>query len=362
MKTLTLVLVVLLCCGAVAQAQEYDFYDLGTLGGSLSQAYAVNDAGQVVGWSMINSNPNQAQAFLWDTDSGLVNLGTAMGVSFSSAYGISESGQIAGEAYFGGSAPHAFYWDGSSITNLQTLGGARSYAYGVNDAGQVVGKAQASSGDYQPFYWDTGLSGMQPLQNATGRAQAINNAGQVTGSFETAAGEAGGFDRAFVWDNTNGVQILQPSEAEKETFAQAINGQGSIAGYSEAAGGQYQAFLWDTIDQVRYDLGAGSQGFGLNDLNVVVGEFDTASGKHAFLHQGNGFIDLNTFLPDGSGWVLQSAQDINNNGVIVGWGMVGGQTRAFVLAPKVVPEPLSMLLFVVGGGALAASRKLRKRR
>ncbi len=43
--------------------------------------------------------------------------------------------------------------------------------------------------------------------------------------------------------------------------------------------------------------------------------------------------DLNTLIPRDSGWVLLSANDINNRGQIVGYGRRNGQKRAFLLTP-----------------------------
>lgn len=42
--------------------------------------------------------------------------------------------------------------------------------------------------------------------------------------------------------------------------------------------------------------------------------------------------DLNDLLPANTGWALNEARDINENGVIVGTGTIKGQTHAFVLS------------------------------
>jgi hypothetical protein len=42
-------------------------------------------------------------------------------------------------------------------------------------------------------------------------------------------------------------------------------------------------------------------------------------------------IDLNTLIPDDAGWDLISASGINNRGEIVGYGLLDGRFRAFVL-------------------------------
>lgn len=39
--------------------------------------------------------------------------------------------------------------------------------------------------------------------------------------------------------------------------------------------------------------------------------------------------DLNDLLPANSGWVLEQAAGINDNGIIVGRGTINGETHAF---------------------------------
>ena len=48
--------------------------DLGTLGGDSSQAYGINDNGQVVGVSTLADGVT-SHAFLWTEDTGMVDLG-----------------------------------------------------------------------------------------------------------------------------------------------------------------------------------------------------------------------------------------------------------------------------------------------
>ena len=105
------------------------------------------------------------------------------------------------------------------------------------------------------------------------------------------------------------------------------------------------------------DLGAldghFSEAFGINDVGQVVGE----SGGRAFVYDDGAMRDLNTLLPADSGWVLRSAQDVNNLGQIVGWGTApdGIGPRAFLLTP--VPEPGHIALLGLCG--LATLRRRR---
>jgi probable HAF family extracellular repeat protein len=67
--------------------------DLGTLGGSLSAAYAVNDHDQVVGFSQAENG--LFHAFLWD-DGRMIDLTAVAGGTTSTIADINDRGQISG--------------------------------------------------------------------------------------------------------------------------------------------------------------------------------------------------------------------------------------------------------------------------
>ena len=48
--------------------------------------------------------------------------------------------------------------------------------------------------------------------------------------------------------------------------------------------------------------------------------------QHAFISSVGAILDLNNLIPEGTGWVLQDARGINDNGWIVGYGTIAGQT------------------------------------
>lgn len=79
-----------------------------------------------------------------------------------------------------------------------------------------------------------------------------------------------------------------------------------------------------------------------NDVNqrgAVVGHasgfygFPTLEGAAVLWERGEA-VDLNQRIPVDSGWVLRSAEAIDEAGRIVGLGTLGGQTRAFLLTAR----------------------------
>ena len=82
--------------------------DLGTLGGTESQAIAVNDRGQVVGTSRL-AGGGSTRAFLWQ-EGHMVDLGAVAGVDFSSPVDINDRGEVIGEGGAPGGPSRAFVW------------------------------------------------------------------------------------------------------------------------------------------------------------------------------------------------------------------------------------------------------------
>ena len=138
--------------------------DLGTLGGSASQAVAVNASGQVVGASY-TAGDSATRAFSWTAAAGMIDLGT-LGGSSSSAEAVNASGQVVGAGdIVGNAAFHAFSWTpAGGMIDLGTLGGTNSLAFAVNDRGEVVGYSEMARSnprdapDYHAVLW-------QPIVN-----------------------------------------------------------------------------------------------------------------------------------------------------------------------------------------------------
>ena len=80
-------------------------------------------AGQVVGLATIGAT-GVWHAFLW-ADGVMTDLGTLGGLR-SAAYAINDAGQVVGHANTADGADHAFLWQDGRMTDLGTLGGRTS--------------------------------------------------------------------------------------------------------------------------------------------------------------------------------------------------------------------------------------------
>lgn len=322
--------------GSVPVAPVPDMIDLGTLGGTSSNATAVNDFDQVVGQAYTASW--NSHAFLWDEANGMQDLGT-LGGSHSSASDINNAGQVVGSAQTSSYSNHAFLWDAvNGMQDLGTLGGSYSSPYAVNDNGLVVGLSQASDGAPHAFVWDA-VNGMQDLGTPGVYSYAfdVNEAGQVL-VYENS--------RAFVWDAVNGRQDLGMLSGSSYSYPVDINELGQVVGSSD-----YGGWIWDSVNGMQ-SLGSlggyGSYPQAINDLGQVVGyEYDYNYYSRAFIWDSvNGVQDLGHYCNGYS----SDAYDINNDGQVIGtsWDYYG--MSLWVWSESDGFQPLGNLGSSSGGG------------
>ena len=134
--------------------------DLGGFGGTCTLASALNNRGEVAGWSNLAGDQTY-HAFRWDptTQPHLRDLGT-LGGTFSIAEAMNEAGDAVGAAAFpGDQVCHATLWGRHGITDLGTVGTDQcAEATSVNSSDQVVGISvpQRGSDEANAFLWELG--------------------------------------------------------------------------------------------------------------------------------------------------------------------------------------------------------------
>ncbi len=305
--------------------------DLGTLGGGFSLASGLNAAGTLVGFSALVTDL-EFHAFKY-SGAGLVDLGS-LGGSFSSATAVSDTGYVAGDSNLAGdgSSFHAFLIPpDAAMIDLGTLGGSSSTAYAVNDSGRVVGSSMvAGDGSSHAFLFNgQAMVDLGTLGGDSSIAVDVNNAGQVAGDATTARAET----RAFLV--TGGVMVNLGTLGGSFSTAVALNESGAVIGNSTTGDdAETHAFIHQNGALIDVGtLGGGtSRAKAINGRGQVVGDSaDVNSLPRPFLWENGTLTDLNTLLPENSGWELTTARFINDRQQIVGEGVYQGQTTWYLL-------------------------------
>jgi uncharacterized membrane protein len=132
--------------------------ELPTLGGSngyIFNSHAINNAGDMVGATNTNNDDaNHGTAWIGGVT---YDLGTLGGTN-SEANGINKAGQIVGDAMLAGDITRPVIWDSfsSSPTDLGTLGGAEGMAMVISDNGLIAGWSDTAAGVSHITLWDHG--------------------------------------------------------------------------------------------------------------------------------------------------------------------------------------------------------------
>ncbi|WP_091137433.1 PEP-CTERM sorting domain-containing protein [Nitrosospira sp. Nsp14] len=340
---------------AAAQAQERSYLidlksktltELRSPDGGQAHATAMNDAGQVVGFSYTPAGDKSAfitgsdgagvrkidslDGSSWANDinsAGQVTGGSGSGAFitgangagisilsyFYEAHAINDAGHVVSET----SVPNSKYSvaviagpgiigpdgpDGPGIREFGSLGGS-SYARDINNTGQVVGYSSPAPDDSFPTGFITGPEGYGMKDIGFGRvAEGINNAGQVVGV------------------TIGGTPFMTGPEGSGERI------------FDNPGPGEF----WGWANEI-------------NDAGQAVGSFYTSGDYHAFVTgpEGKGTTDLNSLLELPSGMILREAVDINNAGQLIA-------------IATVVPEPQSYVMLLTGLGLIGFMVRLRR--
>ena len=331
-----LAVLTLLAASANAQTPLYQITDLGSLGGGFSQAYALNNKGQVVGDSI--TADGRQHPFLYSNgkmqDLGSLSTIPMPGQESGLARGINDSGQVVGQTNDSADALRGFVYSNGV---MQPLVNSPGNPQGINNAGQIVGFGSGS------FLYQNG----QTTNLGGYAAYAINNSGQIVGDVG---------NLAFLYQNGQ-LQALALPTGAYSAEAYGLNENGLVVGAAYYTDGTLSPFVWQNGQAVvigGFARRTASLALGVNNSGVIVG----AGPVDPFVYQNGQTYDLFA----GTDWSTGEARAINNAGQIVGYGYHNGVERAFLATPNAVPEPGCLLTFGAGIGAALLAARRRKRR
>ena len=251
--------------------------DLGVLEGQVfSQANGINAMGQVVGFSGRERDSLESRAFVWSSQTGMMDIGT-LGGSYAQAYAINDAGYITGAAQTQGMGPmvttHAFiyrvpdapYRRYNRMVDLGVLGGFSSYGMAINSYNHVAGYSTITTSDERvhAFLHDGAkmidLGSLGGIGKRSGSdvsvALGVNNWDQVVGyTYLPVVGEMPTQQVAFIWsrDGYGAGKMVNLNKLVNETgknyllvSATGINDNGQIVAnaYHIQNGGVHSVLL-----------------------------------------------------------------------------------------------------------------------
>lgn len=339
----------LLLVGGLAEGST--FYTVTDLGPANSVT-ALNESGQVLGWTDNGS-------FYYDGSSRYLLPAPPNG-SFRGA-GLNNRGEIVGTVTSPGSDYSiAVYSNGAYRTVVQ---GPNASASAINDAGQIAGQELRA---YEGALYSGGtITGIGTLPgDFASSTRAIASNGDV---LALSQGSTGGHAAIF----SNGTLSPVAGSVGLDVFdVTAFNNHGQVVGAVALYGGSLpiEAVLFSGGAAVLLGAFPGSEiqetfASSINDSGVIVGDDIYGVSSTAFIdYSGTGLIDLNSLLINGSGWMLQNANGVNNAGQIAGTGLFDGRKEAFLLSPAAnTPEPASAALVLCGVAVAYSVRRYARR-
>lgn len=341
---------------AASMSIRYNVIDIGHFSGLIND---MNESGQMVGHKDVDG---ENRGVMIDP-SGDVTVMPTFGGPTSIAHAINDSGIVAGQADMAsGTAFHALWEPGKSITNIGWQQYRYGFAEGINDNGRMVGCAAVPGSVLHAFI--TGTSGtitdIGTLGGPFSIARDINNLNQVTGDSETVNGER----HAFFWEE-GGSMLDIGTLGGRESNGRSINNSGQVVGLTYLANNVQRAFLWDAqggMIDLATPGGTSSYAEDINDSEQVVGNYSNSGSLRGFLWDRNmGCIDLTSAIDPSLNWRIQSASAINNQGWIGGraYSYNDHMYHAYILQP--VPEPSALIVLLCGLPMLVLQHKGKRK-
>jgi uncharacterized membrane protein len=290
--------------GLSKSRQEVTGYEFTTIvfpGASSTDAWALNDRGDVVGQYV---QGGVTRGFLL-SDGAFTSI-TYPGASFTQATGVNDHGDIVGNYRVAGDPiTHAYLLHDGEFSNIDVPGAVSSLPRDINKHGDVVYEAQ------------------MPRPPLAPRTAAFLLSGGVYTEIQPPASLSG-------------------TGATTVTFAYAsgIDKHGNIVGRFDYAGGN-AGYLLDSSGEfslLKFPGAPTSAALGINKFGEVVGGYAQAGQRRGYVKIGDTYTSLDvpgcTGVPVGGAVNCTTPRKINDSGVIAGGFGAGGTTsKGFIATP-----------------------------
>jgi len=292
MKRLVLLTTVLFGFATFTYAQ-FQFTSIDYPGGFGTTARGINNHGQIVGAYADQSYT--LHALLIQNGTFIPLAPAILGTGYSQAFKINDRGDVVGE-YCDDVACHGFLIRKGVLTTLDFPGASDTYAWGINESGKVVGYWDLfdQSGNFlsaQGFIWKDGnFSELAYPGSGDSYARAINAAGVIVGSWDT--GLTATSEHGYVDWKGQFVSFDAPFPDVAYTFPNGINAIGHIVGskwtayeYDNNLGHGFLA-VGSSFTPIDYPGAVQTTAWGINSAGQMVGNwYDSSYIVHGWLIQ-----------------------------------------------------------------------------
>lgn len=313
----------MVAASAAAQAAGYAVTMLAPAGAASSDAWDVNNLGQVVG-SFSSPAFTYTRGYIWSNGT-FTTLNGPAGTLSLGALGVSDGGAVVG-SYFDTTTvddtgavvlgnPHGYLYENGSYLTIDAPGAQATYLRGISPDGRyLTGYALTSSDAVRGFVFDRTAGAWTMIGSNVAFAltivQGVNSLGQLVGDERIPVPNGAPLRTSFIYDIGSGVRTDQNLPGTTRTSYRDINDAGQIAGF--AVVGTNLGFVGTPASFETFSFGSQNDTIleGINNSGWLVG-------RYVLDADGNGQAILLTPVPEPSTWLL----------CLAGFAMVGWQVR-----------------------------------
>lgn len=227
-----------------------------------------------------------------------------------------------------------FHYDlNSNIATIISNDNDRMFLQNVNANGQMIGQYYADN----VWFFDpqVGLQKLPLPENYTYGfiGDLLSSNGYLLGYISETPYE--GETKGFLWHSDTGMRLIEGTSYRYSNFS-GVNDKGEVIGTINHL--DKRGYAVEESVLIHPDQGITKLKFApnsINNLSQVVGFITKRDDERAVIwDEEKGMKDLNKLIPKNSGWILEEAQKINDDGYIVGRGAYLDTHHHFLLIPR----------------------------